>query len=511
MSEAESSGALDETEEIEWFLGVRPLKIMRSGSLHGLCWQLEDTSEASLADLEAKLVKLNAGIEAVERQQTELQQKLILLQEQEESEDDSNWVSDSESEESDDMPDNIEDIEDAIDNLDVAKLKITAKRDELQSEKDALLSVKMTVMRGPAYQVAQHVDRLDAPWLMFVKRKEATKAVFVAKLLTAGAAYSPTGKLLKGSDQACKDPQSLEPFVHEIERIHEALWEAVGLFGEGNFNNVGLLPPVGAFAVSSYHRVFGRRHSLAVVSLLAQNGPINEVLRKMGNIKDVTWFSDSFLLSNLERLIFSMAILEDRGVNHGNIKPSNLLVSDDGFQLLLSDFLPPSEVQRTLTEAALGVINMPPNMSPELRRLLKTGRSDWEAVRNRINFFKNDVWCLGATFFALATRAEPSAVARSQSILHDALVELEGRLPALVSILNRMLTWNQAARPTFNQLLSPDQKKAIVAKSVQRGVLEAFGFKGLADIQEERLPGATEKKPPATESAASSDGKCCVC
>lgn len=38
----------------------------------------------------------------------------------------------------------------------------------------------------------------------------------------------------------------------------------------------------------------------------------------------------------------SMAFLEHYGVYHGNIHPYNIMVSDDGFRLLIGDFVPPS-------------------------------------------------------------------------------------------------------------------------------------------------------------------------
>lgn len=38
----------------------------------------------------------------------------------------------------------------------------------------------------------------------------------------------------------------------------------------------------------------------------------------------------------------SLAFLEHHGVYHGNIHPYNIMVSDDGFHLLIGDFVPPS-------------------------------------------------------------------------------------------------------------------------------------------------------------------------
>ena len=40
----------------------------------------------------------------------------------------------------------------------------------------------------------------------------------------------------------------------------------------------------------------------------------------------------------------SMAFLESHEIYHGNIKPSNLFVSSDGFNICVGDFCPPSEL-----------------------------------------------------------------------------------------------------------------------------------------------------------------------
>ncbi|KAH0483278.1 MAG: uncharacterized protein KVP18_003334 [Porospora cf. gigantea A] len=510
---SEVSGDIDDVEEVQWFLGVSPIRQLRSSSLHGASWIVEDTSEETIADVVEKLETLDKGLQEIDRQQNELQQKLISIQAKDSS--DSEEVDSSDSEASvDPYPDDTDAIEDMIDDLDVIKLKVSGKRDELQDQKDQLDMVKMTVLRGPAFEVAQFVDRLDAPWLMFVKRTESARPRFVAKLFTAGPAYTPTGKLLHGSAEACRDAQSLEPFIHEFKKIHECVWEVVRLFGDGSFVEAGLMPPVGAFAVTSAHPHFGQRHSLAVISLLLKNGPINEVLRKMGNIKDVTWFSDSFLHANLQTIVFSLAVLEDRGVYHGNIKPSNLLVSDDGSQLLLGDFLPPEEMKQSLLQAAVGSQNMPANLCPELLQILRTRRTDWDWIRTQTNLYKNDVWCLGATFYALATRAEPTALRRSPAILKDCLIELEGRHEPFVDLLNRMLVWIAADRPTFLGLLSSADQSRIRTKSVQRGLLESLGLQGLAPIKERQLETPAPKKKKAEEEDSSDDGEeknCCVC
>lgn len=41
-----------------------------------------------------------------------------------------------------------------------------------------------------------------------------------------------------------------------------------------------------------------------------------------------------------------MSVMENYGVFHGNIKTNNVYISADGGTLLLSDFVPRSELQR---------------------------------------------------------------------------------------------------------------------------------------------------------------------
>ncbi|KAI4836462.1 protein kinase [Plasmodium brasilianum] len=169
---------------------------------------------------------------------------------------------------------------------------------------------------------------------------------------------------------------------------------------------------------------------------------------------------DEIILKNLTNIIKLMAFLKEKSLFHGNIKPSNLFISNNGLHLLIGNFIP----KLKLLNYYFYVIHMrrkiPRYISPELLAYLKKKRiiSKSRMKQNKhIDkfFFKNDVFCLGLSFYYIITMKEDILYYIDNPHVFQFNVDSAQSFitrPELFFLLKHMLTYEHKQRPDWPAL-----------------------------------------------------------
>ncbi|KAL8270775.1 hypothetical protein Esti_005301 [Eimeria stiedai] len=304
--------------------------------------------------------------------------------------------------------------------------------------------------------------------------------VYCAKVMDPGAAVAADGRVFHHSD-AVFDDTGAKTLVKEVEIYMKYCWRYIVEKGKFNFENVGLLPVVHAAPVTRTHSRAKRRAAAAIITPFMQSGSAGTVIKALAGRRSTYAYKSDLLLSNAKTLISCLAFLEHHGIFHGNIHPNNLLVSDDGFHLLIGDFVPPSEFRRWLVSVAKGLAVPPAYCSPEYHAALTERRIQKSDVYvHSLSPHKHDVFCLGLVLLQLATLQNTTTYREKPKRLLAALEKLQNSespgAGELASLLSRMLILNPAERPFFKGLMGAQDRWNLQSSDWFRGAAELLGF-----------------------------------
>jgi serine/threonine protein kinase len=180
-------------------------------------------------------------------------------------------------------------------------------------------------------------------------------------------------------------------------------------------------------------------------------------------------------------MLGALSYLHSKGIWHRDLKPENILVMDAsniGGSVVLSDFglAARSSDRRALAEACGSVFYA----APEIYQ----GRSYDETV---------DIWALGVTLCACATRALPMNTAQQEWAIED----IKAGLPALPAMLEEFKIPG-ALSHLIQQMLEPDPDARISASEALRSPVFADRVKVTEEQREKKL---TESEVPKLDSA----------
>ncbi|CDI82712.1 protein kinase (incomplete catalytic triad), putative [Eimeria praecox] len=419
-----------------------------------------------------------------------------------------------------------------------ARAKQAAERERLEKE---------------AKKAAKKGKKVAVPKMAPKVREVPT--VYCAKVMDPGVAVAADGRVFNRSD-AAYDDAGARALVKEIEVFMKFCWRYIVEKGKFNFEQIGLLPVVHTATITRTHPSSRSMSGAAIIMPFMQNGSVGSVIKTLagkrntyaykpdlllanaktliscmaflehhgiyhGNIHPFNIFvsDDGFrlligdfippskpanssaglykwqkvylgtyaykpdlLLANAKTLISCMAFLEHHGIYHGNIHPFNIFVSDDGFRLLIGDFIPPSEFKRWLVQVAKGLSGVPAYCSPEYHSALTERRIQRASVYvNTLSPHKHDVFCLGLVMLQLATLQNVAVYRDKPKRLTAALEKLQNNndssaAPELAKLLGRMLTVNPAERPPFKDLVDVQDRWTLQASDWVRGFAEVLGF-----------------------------------
>ncbi|CRH01764.1 protein kinase, putative [Plasmodium relictum] len=197
-----------------------------------------------------------------------------------------------------------------------------------------------------------------------------------------------------------------------------------------------------------------------------------------GNIKNMIQNIDQYLkyefdskmiYKNLCNIIKLMDYLENHNIIHGNIKPTNLFISNDGYNLLIGNFIPKIKLVNFYFHVIHKKKKTPKYISPELLFYLNKKIEIVKTKKKKIKhiekyFIKNDIFCLGLCFYYILTMKEDIInYIDSEQIFQFKVENLQKYItkPKLFFLLKDMLTYNHKHRPSWSTLLKliNDSKK----------------------------------------------------
>ncbi|SOV81253.1 protein kinase, putative [Plasmodium sp. gorilla clade G3] len=180
-------------------------------------------------------------------------------------------------------------------------------------------------------------------------------------------------------------------------------------------------------------------------------------------------FNNQLIYKNLCNIIKLMCYLQDCNICHGNIKPSNLFISNDGLNILLGNFIPRLKLQNFYFFVIHKKKNIPKYISPEVLFYLNKKMSivDTKGKKKKPKhiekyFYKNDIFCLGLCFYYIIMMNEDILYYINDQYLFQSKVEMMQSYitkPELFSLLRNMLIYEYKQRPDWSALLELIQMK----------------------------------------------------
>ncbi|ESS30989.1 protein kinase (incomplete catalytic triad) [Toxoplasma gondii RUB] len=298
---------------------------------------------------------------------------------------------------------------------------------------------------------------------------------FVAKLVEPAPVYTADGRRMGFSDGGSDNADTL---LAEGEAQMKVIWRFIVERGNFDFEDVGLVPIVYVGTIKRQHKDFKPVENAIFIRPYFKHGTVGDVIKNLAGKKKSLYYKDDLLVTNAHKFISCMAYMENCRLYHGSIHPNNIFVSDDGFRLLVGDFLPPSEFKRWMVSVAKRLSSVPTFLSPEYREALVTARIQKpQYYTETLSPYKNDVYAFGLVLLYLATMEEPTGVNQSAKKAARAVERLrhKGRHEDLLSLVSAMLTFNPQERPSWKELLMTGERLQLQAADVLRGLGNLFG------------------------------------
>ncbi|XP_026191769.1 uncharacterized protein LOC34621683 [Cyclospora cayetanensis] len=506
-------------ESISWPPGFVAIQRMPGSAAHGGTWLVKndviaqtEELEKHKAKLEEALARLDIGIDQAAQELEEEQDEAFEDGDNYEDEmdyaerfnphdrEDPEVLLEERQQLKTDIEDQLDEVREKLEQLESSSLNFTWERRELpialrrldkpwedfnhellvqaHLEARALAAAEKERLEKAAKKAAKKGKKVAAPKVAPIERDVPT--FFCAKVVDPGAAVAADGRVFQYSDAAF-DHEGAKTLVKEVEVFMRFCWRYIVEKGKFNFEQVGLLPVVHTATVSHAHVSLKSFSEAAIITPLMQNGSVGAVIKALAGKKNTYAYKADLLLANAKTLILCLAFLEHHGVYHGNIHPNNIFVSDDGFRLLIGDFLPPSEFKRWLVQVAKGLGAVPAYCSPEYYTALADRRIQRAAVYTKtLSPHKHDVFCLGLVFLQLATLQNVVTYRDKPKKLMAALEKLQNTnspaAPELAALLGRMLTMNAVDRPLFRDLVDAQDRWTLQASDWVRGAAGLLGF-----------------------------------
>ncbi|MEU8195913.1 protein kinase [Microbispora amethystogenes] len=172
-----------------------------------------------------------------------------------------------------------------------------------------------------------------------------------------------------------------------------------------------------------------------IIMQLVQSRSLGQVIREDGPLSPERTVEIGL------QILDALRAAHRQGVLHRDVKPENVLLTDDG-RVVLTDFgIARLEADNTMTRT--GLVGTPAFIAPERLR--------GEAAQR-----ESDLWSLGATLYTAAEGRPPHDRGMAMATMHAVLNEAPAparRAGALGPVLMRMLAKEPADRPGYDELV----------------------------------------------------------
>lgn len=176
---------------------------------------------------------------------------------------------------------------------------------------------------------------------------------------------------------------------------------------------------------SAFMRDTVNKELLIIITELGENGDLNQLLSK--NLKKKIFFEEKQLLDWLIQCCFALLYIHEKQIVHGNIKPSNILLTKNN-TIKLGDI----GIFRKIINLEYNNIYFPP-----------------EFVEKEEYSSKSDIWSLGAVFYHLMALELPSVEKKeynNEKILKNYSKEF-------ADLIDDMTSVDPIARPKAEEIL----------------------------------------------------------
>ncbi|CAG9318047.1 unnamed protein product [Blepharisma stoltei] len=215
-------------------------------------------------------------------------------------------------------------------------------------------------------------------------------------------------------------------------------------------------------------------HAFFVMDYYA-NGDLSNEIRK--RIKESRPWSENNLLYHFKSLIDVHCWLQRKGLVHRDIKPGNILISNDG-DLLVAD-LGCAYKRKTLKleNSEFTIAGTPLYLSPKLREAYNIFREGLGSGVAQHDPIKSDVYSLGLTFLYMASLKDLSDLTdlRNQEFKVRERIQEIGYSNRIKEMLTSMLIFDEDKRPDFvwlsNSLASVSVSKPQVINNPQNQII----------------------------------------
>ncbi|CRG95034.1 protein kinase, putative [Plasmodium gallinaceum] len=191
------------------------------------------------------------------------------------------------------------------------------------------------------------------------------------------------------------------------------------------------------------------------------NGNIKKIIENINQYL-IYAFDSNIIYKNLSNIVRLMAYLESNNIIHGNIKPTNLFISNDGYNILIGTFVPKIKLLNFYFYVIQKKKKIPKYISPELlfylNKKIKIVKTNKKKIKHIEKYFiKNDIFCLGLCFYYILTMKEDIINYIDAEKMFQLKVEsLQNYItkPELFFLLKNMLIYNHEYRPSWSTLLN---------------------------------------------------------
>jgi serine/threonine protein kinase len=200
---------------------------------------------------------------------------------------------------------------------------------------------------------------------------------------------------------------------------------------------------------------------------------------------------DDTLMAFIQATVHTLALAQERDICHGNLRPSNFFLQQDG------DFLIGGFGQFTRNHHKSVKSGMTCYLSPILCSAYELARQQGEALTRYDNPYKSDVFSLGVMLAYMAVLNPPagSMMSKDPSAISKKLADIRFYRSAEVSnIIESMLQFEEDARPDFLELRETVGAGTAQGKVMLGEIRPEYHFVAKPAVSEE-----TKEETPVTE------------
>ena len=178
-------------------------------------------------------------------------------------------------------------------------------------------------------------------------------------------------------------------------------------------------------------------------------GDLNKLIKE--RIKENKPWTEEELLNYCKQLISALEFLEINEIAHRDIKPGNILVSNNGQTLKISDF----GDSKKITDDEFSIVGTPAYLSPTVREAYRNWQEGIRVPYIHHDPYKSDVFSLGLVLIYMTSFKRIDNILDLNILskeIEKAIFKISERYHRIKILLREMLQMEESNRPRFAEL-----------------------------------------------------------